>query len=79
MAVMLVMAAVLFWKDATKVDRSASYLCALYREKHYSLLVWRKSRSQLAYAIGVAQPVSISINTFGTSALPESKLIRSSS
>ena len=39
------------------------------------LLVWRKSRSQLAYAIGVAQPVSISINTFGTSDLPESKLI----
>ena len=34
-----------------------------------------KSRSQLAYAIGVAQPVSISINTFGTSDLPESKLI----
>ncbi len=30
---------------------------------------------QLAYAIGVAQPVSISINTFGTSDLPESKLI----
>ena len=39
------------------------------------LLVWRKVEVQLAYAIGVAQPVSISINTFGTSDLPESKLI----
>lgn len=36
------------------------------------LLVWRKVEVQLAYAIGVAQPVSISINTFGTSDLPES-------
>lgn len=71
---MLVMAAVLFWKDATKVDRSASY-AARYIAKTLLLLVWRKVEVQLAYAIGVAQPVSISINTFGTSDLPESKLI----
>ena len=58
-------------KDATKVDRSASY-AARYIAKTLLLLVWRKVEVQLAYAIGVAQPVSISINTFGTSALPES-------
>ena len=71
MAVMLVMAAVLSGKDATKVDRSASY-AARYIAKNIVAAGLAKSRSQLAYAIGVAQPVSISINTFGTSDLPES-------
>lgn len=61
-------------KDATKVDRSASYV-KLYREKHCCRWFGEKVEVQLAYAIGVAQPVSISINTFGTSDLPESKLI----
>ena len=43
--------------------------------KHCCCWFGEKVEVQLAYAIGVAQPVSISINTFGTSDLPESKLI----
>ncbi len=51
-------------------------LRVISRKKHCSFRWFgEKVEVQLAYAIGVAQPVSISINTFGTSALPESKLI----
>ena len=62
-------------KDATKVDRSASYAARYIAKNIVAAGLAKKVEVQLAYAIGVAQPVSISINTFGTSALPESKLI----
>ncbi|WP_417650475.1 methionine adenosyltransferase [Enterococcus faecalis] len=62
-------------KDATKVDRSASYLARYIAKNIVAAGLAKKVEVQLAYAIGVAQPVSISINTFGTSDLPESKLI----
>lgn len=62
-------------KDATKVDRSASYAARYIAKNIVAAGLAKKVEVQLAYAIGVAQPVSISINTFGTSTLPESKLI----
>lgn len=62
-------------KDATKVDRSASYAARYIAKNIVAAGLAKKVEVQLAYAIGVAQPVSISINTFGTSELPESKLI----
>ncbi|EOZ5806298.1 methionine adenosyltransferase [Enterococcus faecalis] len=62
-------------KDATKVDRSASYAARYIAKNIVAAGLVKKVEVQLAYAIGVAQPVSISINTFGTSDLPESKLI----
>lgn len=63
-------------KDATKVDRSASYAARYIAKNIVAADLAEKAEVQLAYAIGVAQPVSISINTFGTSSVPESKLIK---
>lgn len=62
-------------KDATKVDRSASYAARYIAKNIVAAGLAKKVEVQLAYAIGVAQPVSISINTFGTSNVSESKLI----
>lgn len=62
-------------KDATKVDRSASYAARYIAKNIVAAGLATKCEVQLAYAIGVAQPVSISINTFGTSQIPEQKLI----
>ncbi|MBM7690462.1 methionine adenosyltransferase [Enterococcus ureilyticus] len=62
-------------KDATKVDRSASYAARYIAKNIVAAGLAEKVEVQLAYAIGVAQPVSISINTFGTSEVSESKLI----
>ncbi|EOH94608.1 S-adenosylmethionine synthase [Enterococcus haemoperoxidus ATCC BAA-382] len=63
-------------KDATKVDRSASYAARYIAKNIVAAGLAGKVEVQLAYAIGVAHPVSISINTFGTSNVPESKLIK---
>lgn len=62
-------------KDATKVDRSASYAARYIAKNIVAADLAKKVEVQLAYAIGVAQPVSISINTFGTSQVAESRLI----
>jgi len=62
-------------KDATKVDRSAAYAARYIAKNIVASGLAHKIEVQLAYAIGVANPVSISVNTFGTSDLPESKLI----
>ncbi|MBJ8325937.1 methionine adenosyltransferase [Streptococcus pacificus] len=61
-------------KDATKVDRSASYAARYIAKNIVAAGFARKVEVQLAYAIGVAQPVSIRIDTFGTSSISESKL-----
>lgn len=62
-------------KDATKVDRSASYAARYIAKNIVAAGLATKCEVQLAYAIGVAQPVSISIETFGTSEYKESELI----
>lgn len=54
-------------KDATKVDRSASYAARYIAKNIVAAGLSERCEVQLAYAIGVAQPVSISINTFDTS------------
>ena len=58
-------------KDSTKVDRSAAYM-ARYIAKHIVAAgLADKCEIQLSYAIGVAQPVSIMVDTFGTNKIPE--------
>ena len=62
-------------KDATKVDRSASYAARYVAKNIVAAGLADRCEVQLAYAIGVASPVSISIDTFGTGTLTESKLV----
>ena len=62
-------------KDATKVDRSASYAARYVAKNIVAAGLADRCEVQLAYAIGVAQPVSISIDTFGTGTVKESKLV----
>jgi S-adenosylmethionine synthetase len=54
-------------KDPTKVDRSASYAARYVAKNIVAAGLAKKCEVQLAYAIGVARPVSIAVNTFGTS------------
>ena len=61
-------------KDATKVDRSASYAARYIAKNIVAAGLAKKAEVQLAYAIGVAQPVSVRVDTFGTSTVDESKL-----
>lgn len=63
-------------KDPTKVDRSASYAARYIAKNIVAAGFATKCEVQLAYAIGVAQPVSIAIDTFGTGTVSESKLIK---
>jgi S-adenosylmethionine synthetase len=61
-------------KDPTKVDRSAAY-GARYVAKHLVAAgLARRAEIQLAYAIGVARPVSIGVETFGTEAIPKEQI-----
>ncbi|WP_080875076.1 methionine adenosyltransferase [Oceanobacillus timonensis] len=62
-------------KDATKVDRSAAYASRYVAKNIVAAGLADSCEVQLAYAIGVAQPVSISINTFGTGEVSEEKLV----
>ena len=61
-------------KDATKVDRSASYAARYIAKNIVAAGLAKKAEVQLAYAIGVAHPVSVRIDTFGTGTVAESKL-----
>ncbi|AQQ52751.1 methionine adenosyltransferase [Planococcus lenghuensis] len=62
-------------KDPTKVDRSAAYAARYVAKNIVAAGLADKCEVQLAYAIGVAHPVSISIDTFGTGTASEEKLI----
>lgn len=62
-------------KDPTKVDRSAAYAARYVAKNLVAAGLADRCEVQLAYAIGVARPVSIMIETFGTGKLPEEKLI----
>ena len=61
-------------KDATKVDRSAAYASRWAAKNVVAAGLARRCEIQLAYAIGVAEPVSVHVTTFGTSELPEDVL-----
>ncbi len=62
-------------KDPTKVDRSAAYAARWVAKNLVAAGVADKLEIQLAYAIGVAKPVSIEIDTFGTGKLSEEKIV----
>ena len=61
-------------KDPTKVDRSASYMARYAAKNVVAAGLARRCEVQLAYAIGVAHPVSILVDTEGTGAVPDDKL-----
>ena len=61
-------------KDATKVDRSAAYFARYVAKNLVAAGVADKLELQVAYAIGVAQPVSLNIETFGTAKIDEDKI-----
>ena len=63
-------------KDPTKVDRSAAYMARHIAKNIVANKFARKCEIQFSYAIGVAKPVSIYIDTFGTNQMPEEEIIK---
>src|SRR5438445_802288 len=61
-------------KDPTKVDRSACYMARYIAKNIVAAGLATRAEVQLAYAIGVADPVSVMVNTFGTGIIPESEI-----
>ena len=61
-------------KDPSKVDRSAAYAARWVAKNIVAAGLAKRCELQVAYAIGVADPVSVMVNTFGTSEVPESKI-----
>ena len=62
-------------KDATKVDRSAAYMLRFIAKNVVANGYAKKCELQVAYGIGIAEPISIFINTFGTNTIPDEKII----
>ena len=62
-------------KDATKVDRSASYAARYIAKNIVAAGLASQVEVQISYAIGVAQPVSVSVNTFGSGKVSNQKLV----
>ena len=63
-------------KDPSKVDRSAAYAARYVAKNIVAAGIADKCEIQVSYAIGVAKPTSISVDTFGTSKLDESKIVQ---
>lgn len=63
-------------KDPTKVDRSAAYACRYLAKNVVKAGLAKRCEIQLAYAIGVAKPVSVMIDTFGTAVVDEELIIK---
>ena len=61
-------------KDPSKVDRSAAYACRYVAKNIVAAGLAKQCQIQVSYAIGVAEPTSISVHTFGTGAVSEAKL-----
>lgn len=61
-------------KDPSKVDRSAAYMARYVAKNIVAAGLSEKAEVQLAYAIGVAEPVSVHVNTFGTAKINETKI-----
>lgn len=61
-------------KDPTKVDRSAAYMCRYIAKNIVAAELARKCEIQVSYAIGVAHPLSINVDTFGTGAIDDDQL-----
>jgi len=63
-------------KDASKVDRSAAYMLRHIAKSIVANGIAKKCELQVSYAIGMEKPLSIFINTFGTSTIPEDEIIK---
>lgn len=63
-------------KDCTKVDRSGAYMARYAAKNLVAAGLADRCELQVAYAIGVAEPVSIHVNTFGTGKLPDEELVK---
>ncbi len=63
-------------KDPSKVDRSAAYYARYIAKNIVAAKLASRCEVQLAYAIGVAEPVSVSVDTFGTSSVDENRIAR---
>ena len=63
-------------KDPTKVDRSASYAARYVAKNLVAAGIAHQCEIQIAYAIGVAQPVSVSVNTFGTGTISDEAILK---
>jgi S-adenosylmethionine synthetase len=61
-------------KDPSKVDRSAAYMCRYIAKNVVAAGLADRCEVQVAYAIGVAQPVSVLVESFGTAKIPEEKI-----
>ena len=62
-------------KDPSKVDRSAAYICRYIAKNIVAAKLAEKCEIQLSYAIGVAEPTSMYINTYGTGKIADDKII----
>jgi S-adenosylmethionine synthetase len=63
-------------KDPSKVDRSAAYMGRYIAKNVVAAGLASKCEVQLAYAIGVAEPVSVLVDTFGTSKIPDAEIVK---
>ena len=63
-------------KDPSKVDRSAAYMARYVAKNIVAAKLARRCEVQVAYAIGIPEPVSVLVQTFGTGILPEEKIER---
>jgi S-adenosylmethionine synthetase len=63
-------------KDPSKVDRSAAYMARYIAKNIVAAELARRCEVQLAYAIGVADPVSVLVDTFGTGAVPDERIAK---
>ena len=63
-------------KDPSKVDRSAAYMCRYVAKNVVAAKLAERCEIQVSYAIGVAEPTSISIETFGTGKISEERLVQ---
>lgn len=63
-------------KDTTKVDRSAAYAARYVAKNLVAAGIAHRCEIQIAYAIGVANPVSVSVNTFGTGVIQEEQILK---
>lgn len=63
-------------KDATKVDRSAAYMARYLAKNIVANNLAKKCEIQISYAIGVAKPISIYVETFGTARIPEDEIVK---
>src|SRR5690606_37700296 len=61
-------------KDPTKVDRSGAYMARYVAKNVVAAGLARRFEIQLAYAIGVARPLAINVQTFGTGTVPDTRL-----